>query len=116
MSIQIKRAYLPAAPADGCRILVDRLWPRGLSKGRAAIDEWLRDVAPSAELRKWFGHRPERWPGFKERFFRELTGRPGLVAMIAEKARKGPVTLVYSAKDEEHNNAVVLKEYLEKLE
>jgi uncharacterized protein YeaO (DUF488 family) len=111
--IQFKRAYEPPAPDDGCRILVDRLWPRAVSKDAAQIDLWLKELAPSAELRKWFGHDPCKWAEFRMRYFRELDERPDAVAQLRAIIRKGPVTLVYGARDQEHNDAVALKEYLE---
>jgi uncharacterized protein YeaO (DUF488 family) len=106
--IRIKRVYEPQAGSDGRRILVDRLWPRGLSKKDAAVDEWVKDIAPSAELRRWFGHDPRRWPEFKRRYRHELRARGDLLRAITERASRGPVTLVYGARDEEHNDAVVL--------
>ena len=106
--LQLKRAYQPAADSDGRRILVDRLWPRGLSKQTAAIDEWMKEIAPSAELRRWFGHDPEKWPEFRRRYKRELQGQADMVRAIAALASRGPATLVYSARDEVHNDAVVL--------
>ena len=106
--LRLKRAYEPAAPTDGYRILVDRLWPRGLSKAQAAIDEWKKDIAPSAELRRWFGHNPERWPEFRRRYKRELRLQDQLVSAIATLASRRRVTLVYSARDQLHNDAVVL--------
>lgn len=108
----LKRAYEPYDPNDGFRILVDRLWPRGIEKHAAHIDLWLKEVAPSAELRKWFGHEPAKWEEFRKRYLVELKHNPEAVGMLAEHARHGVVTLVYGAKDEEHNQAVVLKEYL----
>ena len=108
--IKLKRAYERPDLGDGTRILVDRLWPRGVKKVDAAIDRWLRDIAPSAELRQWFGHRPERWPEFRRRYLAELRERPELIEEIRKAARAGPVTLVYAARDEAHNDAVVLKE------
>lgn len=105
---RLKRAYEPPAPSDGRRILVDRLWPRGLSKEKAAIDEWMKEIAPSAELRRWFGHDPEKWREFRRRYTQELRARGGLVREIARLASRGRVTLVYGARDEEHNDAVVL--------
>jgi len=110
--IRLKRAYDPPEPSDGTRILIDRLWPRGIKKSNAAIDRWLRDIAPSAELRRWFGHRPERWAEFRRRYRAELRGHPELVAEIRNATRAGPVTLVYAARDEAHNDAVVLQELL----
>jgi uncharacterized protein YeaO (DUF488 family) len=111
--IQLKRAYEPPAPGDGCRILVDRLWPRAVSKDAAQIDLWLKALAPSADLRKWFGHAPCKWAEFRRRYFHELDERPDAVAQLRTIIRKGPVTLVYGARDQEHNDAVALKEYLE---
>jgi len=98
---------------SGYRILVDRLWPRGVSKENAKLDLWLKEIGPSNELRKWFGHDPERWNGFKEKFFSELDEKKELVEQIIAKAREGDVVLLFGAKDEEHNNAVALKEYIE---
>jgi uncharacterized protein YeaO (DUF488 family) len=113
MPILLKRAYDPPAAGDGCRILVDRLWPRGVTKREAHIDLWLKDVAPSTALRQWFGHDPAKWDEFQTRYRRELEHNREAVARIAEQARQGPVTLVYGARDREHNDAVVLKAYLE---
>jgi uncharacterized protein YeaO (DUF488 family) len=110
--IKWKRAYEPPEPSDGTRILVDRLWPRGIKKPDAAIDLWLKDIAPSGELRRWFGHRPERWPEFRLRYLAELQERPELVEEIRKAARDGPVTLIYAARDKARNDAVVLKERL----
>jgi uncharacterized protein YeaO (DUF488 family) len=107
-ALRLKRAYEPPAPSDGHRILVDRLWPRGLSKERAAIDEWMKEVAPSTELRRWFGHDPERWPEFQRRYKQELLARDDLVREIALQAARGRVTLVFGARDGAHNDAVVL--------
>lgn len=112
--IKLKRAYEDAQPQDGRRVLVDRIWPRGVSKEEADLDEWLKEVAPSDELRRWFGHDPERWDEFRERYFEELDGKPDLVARLREWADGHALTLVYGAKDEEHNNAVALKEYLQR--
>ncbi|RIK49754.1 MAG: hypothetical protein DCC57_12550 [Chloroflexi bacterium] len=112
--IQIKRAYDPAAPDDGTRYLVDRLWPRGVKKEELHVDEWIKEVAPSTALRKWFGHDPDKWPEFQKRYTAELEQNPDGWQPIADAARKGRVTLVYSAKDEAHNDAVVLKSYLER--
>lgn len=113
MTIRIKRAYAPPDDNDGCRVLVDRLWPRGVSKDEARIEEWYKEIAPSAELRKWYNHVPERWPEFRRRYFVELAGKAELVAELSEKAQRGVVTLLYGARDEQRNNAVALKEYLE---
>jgi uncharacterized protein YeaO (DUF488 family) len=106
--IRIKRVYEPQARSDGRRILVDRLWPRGLSKKDAAVDEWMKDIAPSAELRRWFGHDPRRWPEFKRRYRHELRAHGELLRSITARASRGTVTLVYGARDEAHNDAVVL--------
>ena len=110
--IRLKRAYASPELGDGTRILVDRLWPRGIKKADAAIDRWLRDIAPSAELRRWFAHRPERWPEFRRRYLTELLAHTELIEEIRKAARRGPVTLVYAARDEAHSDAVVLKELL----
>jgi uncharacterized protein YeaO (DUF488 family) len=111
--LRLKRVYDEPSEADGERVLVERLWPRGLTKARARVDLWLKDVAPSPELRKWFGHDPARWAEFVTRYRRELRGQTEAVAMLRRKAKKGRVTLVYGAKDEEHNSAVVLKAFVE---
>ncbi|MBK5199805.1 MAG: DUF488 domain-containing protein [Methyloceanibacter sp.] len=108
-NIKLKRAYEAPAPDDGMRILVDRLWPRGLSKQRAAIDQWMKDISPSTELRKWFGHDPSRWDEFRRRFAKEVHQHPELLEQLRSLARKGPITLVYSARDEAHNDAVELR-------
>ena len=110
--IRIKRAYDPPADDDGVRVLVDRLWPRGLRKADVAADLWLKDAAPSAELREWFGHDPVRWAGFRTRYREELSARPGVIAQLLALARSGRLTLVYSARDEAHNQAVVLRSVL----
>jgi uncharacterized protein YeaO (DUF488 family) len=112
MKIRLKRAYEPAEPADGYRILIDRLWPRGVSRERARIDEWERELAPSAELRRWFGHEPSRFPEFRRRYLEELGGRRPLLTRLRRRAREGTLTLVYAAKDTDHNDAVVLAEAL----
>ena len=111
MNISLKRAYEPPAETDGVRVLVDRLWPRGVTKSRARIDLWLKDVAPSTELRKWFGHDPDRWPEFQKKYRAELKGNPAL-SELREQSRQGKITLVYAARDELHNDAVVLKQVL----
>ena len=112
MHIKIKRVYERPDKADGTRILVDRLWPRGLTKAKASIDVWLKDIAPSTELRKWFGHEPGKWAQFKTRYRAELKKNDEQVVLLKEKTKKGMVTLVYGAKDEEHNEALVLQELL----
>ncbi len=110
--IKIKRIYEEAADSDGYRLLVDRLWPRGVSKEEAKVDEWLKEIGPSDELRKWFGHEKEKYPEFKKRYKTELEDMPELLEHVEDLARKHQLTLVYSAKDEEHNQAVVLQEVL----
>ena len=112
MSVMLKRAYEAPAAADGKRILVDRLWPRGLAKARAGIDLWLKEAAPSTELRKWFAHDPEKWAEFKQRYHAELKGNPAL-SELRRLAGEGPVTLLYAARDQAHNEAVVLKQMLD---
>ncbi len=112
MVINVKRAYEAPSAADGVRFLVDRVWPRGITKARLRIDGWLKDVAPTAPLRKWFGHDPAKWDQFRRRYWRELDAHPQAWRPIVAAARRGPVTLVYGARDTEHNNAVALQEYL----
>jgi uncharacterized protein YeaO (DUF488 family) len=112
MNIQIKRVYEKPGKEDGKRILVDRLWPRGLTKEKASIDLWLKEIAPSTELRKWFGHDPEKWREFQKRYHQELKNNESQVSILKEQVKKGIVTLVYGAKDEEHNEALVLTEWL----
>lgn len=114
MPVRIKRVYAEPGSADGERILVDRLWPRGLSKRAAKVDLWLKDVAPSTELRKWFGHTPERWPEFKRRYIEELKASGSAFVALRELTHSRTATLLYGAKDEEHNEAVVLLEELQK--
>lgn len=111
-AIAIKRVYEEPQDSDGKRILVDRLWPRGLTKEKARIDLWLKDVAPSNELRKWFGHDPEKWVEFQKRYAAELTAHPEGLAALKADLKKGPVTLLYGAHDEEHNQAVALAKML----
>lgn len=110
--VRIKRAYEPPSPHDGTRVLVDRLWPRGVKKADAAIAQWMKEIAPSNELRKWFGHDPERWDEFRRRYRAELAHKKELVGQLRELAARGPLTLIYSAHDEAHNQAVVLRETL----
>lgn len=112
--IKLKRAYDEPSPDDGFRILVERLWPRGLSKDRAKIDLWLKDVAPSAELRTWFGHDADKWKEFKARYRKELAHNKEPLAFLRNKGKEGPITFVYAARDDEHNSAIVLKAFLEK--
>jgi uncharacterized protein YeaO (DUF488 family) len=114
VSIQVKRVYEKPAKADGRRVLVDRIWPRGLTKDKAQIDDWLKEIAPSTRLRKWFGHDPARWKEFKRRYAAELDDNREQVKQLAREARKRTVTLLFGAKDIEHNNAVALKEHIEK--
>jgi uncharacterized protein YeaO (DUF488 family) len=113
MDIRVKRAYRAARRSDGVRILVDRLWPRGLSKDRFRLDQWAKDLAPSTELRHWFNHDPARWDEFRQRYAVELDSQQQAVKALLACAIEGPVTLLYAAKDEELNNAVALKAYLE---
>ncbi len=112
MVISLKRAYEPAAKSDGVRILVDRIWPRGVTKAEAEIDHWAKDVAPTTELRKWFGHDPEKWAEFQKKYRAELKDNPGLLE-IRELSRQGAVTLVYAAKDTLHTHALTLKQVLD---
>ena len=111
--LQVKRVYDAPARSDGCRVLVDRIWPRGLSKEAAQLDTWVKDVAPSAELRKWFGHEPSRWDSFKRRYFRELDERQEALEQLLGACSGRTLTLLFAAKDSAHNNAVALKEYLD---
>jgi uncharacterized protein YeaO (DUF488 family) len=112
MKILVKRVYEPAAKSDGFRVLVDRLWPRGMSKENATLDLWLPDIGPSTTLRRWFNHDPERWDEFQHRYHAELEDKKELVAELKGRAKKGTVTLLYSTKDEAHNQAVALQSYL----
>jgi uncharacterized protein YeaO (DUF488 family) len=110
----LKRAYAPAARSDGRRLLVERLWPRGLSKRDARIDLWSKESAPSTELRRWFDHDPEKWAEFKRRYFRELRARKDVLEPILERIREGPVTFVFASREERFNNAVALREFLKR--
>ena len=112
MHIKIKRVYLQPDEEDGRRILVDRLWPRGLTKEKASLDLWLKEIAPSTELRKWFGHDPEKWKEFQTRYRAELRQNTEQVSLLKQEAARGVVTLLFGAKDEEHNEAVVLQKLL----
>lgn len=111
-NVRLKRAYEPADAEDGTRVLVDRLWPRGVSKTDAALDQWMKEIAPSTELRKWFGHDPNRWEEFCGRYSKELHQNAEPLSQLRLLARKGPVTLVYSAHDEVHNDAIVLRDVI----
>jgi uncharacterized protein YeaO (DUF488 family) len=111
-NVKLKRAYDLPAPDDGTRILVDRLWPRGVTKKRAAIDQWMKDIAPSTELRKWFSHDPARWDEFRRRYAQEVHKNNDLLDQLRSLARQGPITLVYSAHDEKHNDAVELRQLI----
>lgn len=113
MSIAVKRIYEPAAKSDGYRVLVDRIWPRGVTKEDAALDIWARELAPTAALRKWFGHDPARWEGFRHRYAGELDARKSFWQPLLTQAERHRVTLLYGARDDEHNQAVALKAYLE---
>jgi uncharacterized protein YeaO (DUF488 family) len=112
MDIRLKRAYEPASAGDGYRVLVDRLWPRGVSKKQAALDDWEKELAPSSELREWFGHEPDRFAEFRRRYIGELRANRSRLGDLRQRARVGALTLVYSAHDSEHNDAVVLAEVL----
>ena len=112
--IKLKRAYEKAIRGDGERILVERLWPRGLTKLQAGIDLWLKEVAPSTELRRWFGHDPEKWDEFRHRYRKELRNKDELIELLKRKAEAGTITLIYAARDEEHNGALVLQQFLQK--
>jgi uncharacterized protein YeaO (DUF488 family) len=111
-NIRIKRAYEEPDREDGTRILVDRLWPRGLTKEKARVDLWLKDVAPSTELRKWFAHDPDKWEEFRSRYLQELKRNKEQLSLLRQEAAKGTVTLVYGAKDQQHNEAVILQRLL----
>jgi len=113
--IRLKRVYEAPSPDDGLRVLVERLWPRGLSKGRAAVDEWMKDIAPSPELRRWFDHDPAKWEEFQKRYWAELQHQDDVVEELRRKCHAGTVTLVYAARDEQHNSALALKAFLKGL-
>lgn len=116
MTILLKRVYEPMTVSDGFRVLVDRIWPRGLSKERANVDLWMRDIAPSTQLRKWFDHDPEKWPEFRERYLKELDSHSELLEMLLDIERdERALTLLFAAKDDRHNNAVVILSALERL-
>ncbi len=115
VKLKIKRVYEKPQKEDGKRILVDRLWPRGLTKEKARIDLWLKDLAPTAELRKWFDHDPNKWKEFQKKYHQELKKNQEQVSILSEQLKKGVITLVYGAKDEEHNEALVLRDWLNSL-
>jgi uncharacterized protein YeaO (DUF488 family) len=114
LTVTVKRAYEAPAKSDGCRVLVDHIWPRGVSKAALRLDGWVKEVAPSGALRKWFDHDPAKWPVFKSRYFRELDGKSEAIDRILTEGREGTLTLVFAAKDVEHSNATALKEYLDR--
>ena len=114
MNVKIKRVYEQPTDSDGSRILVDRLWPHGLTKEKAHVDLWLKEIAPSTELRQWFGHDPEKWKSFRGRYETEIRNNDDLIGMLRDIAKEGTVTLLYGARDEKHNEALVLKQYLER--
>jgi uncharacterized protein YeaO (DUF488 family) len=111
-TIKIKRIYEPPAKEDGFRILVDRLWPRGLTKEKAKVDLWLKELAPSDQLRKWYGHDPKKWTEFRKKYFNELKDKDEPIQLIVRKVKEGTITFLYSSKEEKINNAVALKEYI----
>jgi uncharacterized protein YeaO (DUF488 family) len=113
MTIQIKRVYENADPADGYRVLVDRLWPRGVSKAAGSVNEWAKDLAPSTELRKWYGHDPEKWGEFQRRYQKELDSKRGQILAWFEQTEHNTVTLLFAAKDVDHSHAMFLKQYIE---
>jgi len=110
--VRVKRIYDPVEQADGYRVLIDHVWPRGVSRERAALDEWAKELAPSGELRRWFGHRPDRFTAFRTRYARELAAHDDRIDALRRRSDAGPVTILYAARDREHNNAVVLAEML----
>jgi uncharacterized protein YeaO (DUF488 family) len=112
MAVRLKRAYEPAAAADGSRVLIDRIWPRGVSREQAQLDEWARELAPSSQLRRWFSHDPDRFAEFRRRYRAELAAQEAKLRELRQRARQGTLTLVYAARDTEHNDAVVLAELL----
>jgi uncharacterized protein YeaO (DUF488 family) len=112
MKTKIKRVYEKPAKEDGFRILADRLWPRGLTKEKASVDLWLKEIAPSTELRKWFGHDPEKWNDFKKKYVAELKKNKETVSILKEKIKEGTITILYGARDEEHNEALVILDFL----
>ena len=114
MKIFLKRIYDPPSPSDGIRIMVERLWPRGMAKAQAQVDHWWKDLAPSPELRQWFGHDPQRWPEFKSHYYGELDAKKSKIRILVNSVGMGPVTFLFASRETTYNNAVALKEYLEK--
>ena len=114
MPVSLKRVYEKPSPNDGKRVLVERLWPRGLKKEDAKVDEWLREIAPSTELRKWFDHDPAKWNEFKNRYWKELEKKQEIISILTKEIEGKQITFVFAAKDEKHNNAVALSEYIER--
>lgn len=114
MNVKLKRVYEEPSESDGTRILVDRLWPRGLTKEKAKVDVWLKEIAPSTELRKWFNHEPSKWLEFKKRYRAEIINNTGVVSALKKHLENGKATIVYGAKDKEHNDGVVIKQYIDK--
>ena len=112
LRLEVKRAYEPPAKSDGKRILVDRIWPRGVTKAALSLHSWAKELAPSTTLRKWFGHDPEKWDEFRRRYFQELDKQPEAIEALAAECREGPVTLIFAAKDVQHNQAIALRQYL----
>ena len=112
-NVSIKRVYEEASSADGYRVLIDRLWPRGVSKEKAALNCWLKEIAPSAELRKWFNHEPEKWTGFREKYLEEIRNNPEPVAFLKERMKQGKLTLLYASKEQTYNDAAVLLHFLQ---
>jgi uncharacterized protein YeaO (DUF488 family) len=112
--LKTKRIYDPPSADDGTRVLVDRLWPRGITKDKAAINEWMKEIAPSDELRKWFGHDPDKWQEFRRRYKNELRTKTELIQKLKSESKRGTVTLLFSSKEQEHNNVAVLKEVLDR--
>ena len=110
--LKLKRVYEPSSPQDGFRVLVERLWPRGITKEQAAVDLWLKEIAPSTELRKWFGHDPAKWPEFRDRYRQELGKAEEALNLLRQRMAHGAVTLVFASRDEQHNSALVLKEHM----
>lgn len=115
MDIRLKRVYEEPSESDGTRILIDRLWPRGLTKEKAKVDVWLKEIAPTTELRKWFNHEPSKWPEFKKRYKTEISNNPEAISALKKHLASGKATILYGAKDEEHNDAVVIKQFFDNM-